>query len=231
MRIGIVQGGDHSTASYCHRIDNTKPGRNQFLNDHRPATPRSTMADSKAKQTAARLLSKMPGAIKSKPRVLSRFELKQKTSLNKNGTSRPDISDFAIYQERPSRWSSFRSRFRARYAALPVSVRWTFRALRTIAPIVPVGIFFSEHILQLMWVAGPSMTPYLNENYEQTHTESDVILVNLWPWGTLWPWNRTRTLERGMIVTFRYVPFTSVSRINVNSVLLTCIDRPQTPSM
>lgn len=170
------------------------------------------MADSKAKQTAARIIS---GAIKSKPRVLSRLELKQKTSFNntKNPQSSPiDISDFTIYKERPSRWSSFRSRFRARYAALPVSVRWTFRALRTIAPIVPVGIFFSEHILQLMWVAGPSMTPYLNENYEQTQTESDVILVNLWPWGTLWPWNRTRTLERGMIVTFRYVPCASISR-------------------
>lgn len=166
------------------------------------------MADSKVKQTAARIISKLPGAIRSsptsKPRVVSRFELKNRSSLkNKPNSSSINISDFTIYQESPSRWASFRSRLRARYAALPVSVRWTARALRTIAPIVPVGIFFSEHVLQLMWVAGPSMTPYLNENYEQTQTESDVILVNLWPWGTTWPWNRTRRLERGMVVTFR----------------------------
>jgi mitochondrial inner membrane protease subunit 2 len=189
------------------------------------------MADSKAKQTAARIIPKLPGAIKSKPRVVSRFELKNRASLNKTknpGSSSIDISDFTIYKERPSRWSSFRSRFRARYAALPVSVRWSLRALRTIAPIVPVGIFFSEHILQLMWVAGPSMTPYLNENYEQTQTESDVILVNLWPWGTLWPWNRTRTLERGMIVTFRYVHFTSLIPMWEVSLLTGIyIDHPQ----
>ncbi|EED19414.1 mitochondrial inner membrane protease subunit Imp2, putative [Talaromyces stipitatus ATCC 10500] len=163
------------------------------------------MADSKAKQTAARITSKLPGTIQSSsnPRVLSRSELKHRGSPNNNRNPSIDISDFTAYKERPSTWSSFRSRLRARYAALPPSVRWTARVLRVIAPIVPIGIFFSEHVLQIMWVSGPSMTPYLNENYEQTHTESDVILVNLWPWGSMWPWNMTRRLERGMVVTFR----------------------------
>lgn len=50
------------------------------------------------------------------------------------------------------------------------------------------------------------MTPYLNEEYDQMHTKMDMVLVNMWPWaGAGWPWERRRRLERGMIVTFRYV--------------------------
>ncbi|RHZ44044.1 putative mitochondrial inner membrane protease subunit Imp2 [Aspergillus thermomutatus] len=55
-----------------------------------------------------------------------------------------------------------------------------------------------------MWVRGPSMTPFLNEDYETMHTKSDMVLVNMWPFGGAgWPWERKRRLERGMIVTFR----------------------------
>lgn len=56
------------------------------------------------------------------------------------------------------------------------------------------------------------MTPYLNEGYEKTHTNSDVVLVSMWPW-TSWPWNweKRRRLERGMVVTFRYFPFPFLS--------------------
>lgn len=51
------------------------------------------------------------------------------------------------------------------------------------------------------------MTPYLNEDYHATHSTSDMVLVNMWPFGGGgWPWQRTRRLERGMIVTFRFVP-------------------------
>jgi inner membrane protease subunit 2 len=89
------------------------------------------------------------------------------------------------------------SRFRAHYSALPSPVRRTFRALRILAPVIPIGIFFSEHVLQVMWVRGPSMTPYLNEDYAQMQTTSDMVLVNMWPWGS------RRRLERGMVVTFR----------------------------
>lgn len=82
-------------------------------------------------------------------------------------------------------------------------MRRTVRVLRFLAPIVPVGIFFSEHVLQVMWVRGPSMTPYLNEDYAEMQTRSDMVLVNMWPWGSGWPWERRRRLERGMVVTFR----------------------------
>lgn len=66
-----------------------------------------------------------------------------------------------------------------------------------------------------MWVRGPSMTPFLNKDYETMHTKSDMVLVNMWPFGGAgWPWERKRRLERGMIVTFRWVvrfPLYSVS--------------------
>jgi inner membrane protease subunit 2 len=68
---------------------------------------------------------------------------------------------------------------------------------------VPIALFFPEHVLQVMWVRGPSMTPYLNENYDQTQTQSDMVLVNMWPWGSMNPFQKQRTLERGMVVTFR----------------------------
>lgn len=115
-------------------------------------------------------------------------------------------SHFAPLTQRQSIWS----RFRSRYAALPTPMRRGLRVLRILAPVVPIGIFFSEHVLQVMWVRGSSMTPYLNPEYEQTHTKSDMVLVNMWPWETNgpmgWlPWGRQRRLERGMIVTFRWV--------------------------
>lgn len=58
--------------------------------------------------------------------------------------------------------------------------------------------------MQVVWVKGPSMSPYFNEGYEKTNTDSDMVLVSMWPW-TSWPWqSRRRRLERGMVVTFRY---------------------------
>jgi inner membrane protease subunit 2 len=72
-----------------------------------------------------------------------------------------------------------------------------------------MGIFFREHILQARWVTGPSMTPYFNEDYANTHTERDVVLVEMWPSGFSWPWSSggkgKRRIERGMVVMFRYV--------------------------
>jgi len=99
---------------------------------------------------------------------------------------------------------SFFSRFRKTYTTLPSQVRMTARVLRFLVPAIPIGIFFSEHVFQVMWVRGPSMTPYLNEDYDTMHTKSDMVLVNMWPWGgSGWPWERKRRLERGMVVTFR----------------------------
>ncbi|KAJ5758869.1 mitochondrial inner membrane protease subunit Imp2 [Penicillium odoratum] len=104
-----------------------------------------------------------------------------------------------------SKWhlpSAF-SRLRQRYATLPSPIRRTCRILRVLAPIIPISLFFSEHVAQIMWVRGPSMTPYLNEDYDQMQTKCDMVLVNMWPWGPVFPWARSKRIERGMIVTFR----------------------------
>lgn len=107
----------------------------------------------------------------------------------------------------PKSRPSFFTRFQKTYTSLPHQVRTTARVLRFLVPAIPIGIFFSEHVFQVMWVRGPSMTPYLNEDYETMHTKSDMVLVNMWPWGgSGWPWERKRRLERGMVVTFRYCP-------------------------
>lgn len=112
----------------------------------------------------------------------------------------PSSSSSSSSRSRPS----ISSRFRTTYSSLPYPIRGTFRLLRFLAPAIPIGIFFSEHVFQVVWVRGPSMTPYLNEDYEQMHTNSDMVLVNKWPWGGIgWPWERKRRLERGMVVTFR----------------------------
>lgn len=100
-------------------------------------------------------------------------------------------------------FSSFRERFRSRYSALPLPLRRTARVIRYLAPVLPIALFFSEHVFQVMWVRGPSMTPYLNEDYAEMHTRSDMVLVHMWPWGSSWPWRQERRLERGMVVTFR----------------------------
>ncbi|KAK2754698.1 hypothetical protein FQN54_006831 [Arachnomyces sp. PD_36] len=89
---------------------------------------------------------------------------------------------------------SFRSRFRSRFT-LPPTFKRTFRVLGILLPIIPIGLVFSEHVAQVMWVRGPSMTPYLNEEYATSNLKSDMVLVNMWRPG--------RELKRGMVVTFR----------------------------
>jgi mitochondrial inner membrane protease subunit 2 len=78
------------------------------------------------------------------------------------------------------------------------------RTARIILPLIPVGLFFSEHVMKIMWVSGPSMTPYLNEDFDLMHTKSDIVLVNMWAIHRMLPWKRNHRLERGMVVTFRY---------------------------
>ncbi|KAL2818909.1 peptidase S24/S26A/S26B/S26C [Aspergillus granulosus] len=107
---------------------------------------------------------------------------------------------------------NFFSNLRTRYATLPpplrTTIHTTLRTLRIAAPFLAMGIFFREHILQARWVTGPSMTPYFNEDYANTHTERDVVLVEMWPSGFSWPWSSgggkgKRRIERGMVVLFR----------------------------
>ncbi|KAJ5668561.1 uncharacterized protein N7477_007131 [Penicillium maclennaniae] len=140
----------------------------------------------------AKRLSKKPATANTGP------ELQKYPSLAAHTTAGPSLV-------RKRFLPTFISSIRERYAALPTPVRRTCRALRIFGTLVPIGLFFSEHVARLMWVRGPSMTPYLNEDYEQTQTKSDMILVSMWPYGATWPWQRQikRRLERGMVVTFR----------------------------
>ncbi|KAL5336118.1 peptidase S24/S26A/S26B/S26C [Aspergillus crustosus] len=103
---------------------------------------------------------------------------------------------------------SFLTFLRAGYASLPRPARTTLRTLKYLAPILPIGLFIREHVIQAVYVNGPSMTPYLNEKYETMHTKKDWLLINMWPFGGTGfslPWGpeRKRRLERGMIVMFR----------------------------
>lgn len=126
----------------------------------------------------------------------------QNQTLSAQSTPEPNIQGPKLTPKRP--FSAFFSNLRQRYAALPRPVQRTCRGLRILAPLVPISLFFSEHVMQVMWVRGPSMTPYLNEDYHENHTKSDMVLVSMMP-SRVWPWERTRRLERGMVVTFRYV--------------------------
>ncbi|KAF7529082.1 hypothetical protein PCG10_008853 [Penicillium crustosum] len=103
----------------------------------------------------------------------------------------------------PALISHFLTNLRQRISALPYPVRQACRTLRWAAPVLPIALFFPEHVMQVMWVRGPSMTPYLNEEYAQTQTKSDMVMVSMWPWGSILPFKKERKLERGMIVTFR----------------------------
>lgn len=58
-------------------------------------------------------------------------------------------------------------------------------------------IFFWDHCYQLTWIRGPSMTPYLNEDYKTTQTQRDCVLVNRWA--------PVKDLQRGMVVVLPYV--------------------------
>lgn len=64
-----------------------------------------------------------------------------------------------------------------------------------ILPVIPIAFLFTEHVGQITRVNGPSMTPYLNENYATMHSSKDVIVVNRV--------NAAKNLKRGMVVTFR----------------------------
>jgi inner membrane protease subunit 2 len=167
-------------------------------------------------------------------RVLTR-ETAQARSVNQPSPSPPPNSNSpnaspeadATYSSipkpkrtRPPFFSSLLTTLRARFAALPPPIRRTARVLRYVAPLVPIGMFFSEHVMQVVWVRGASMAPFLNENYETTHTRSDMVLVSMWPGAMGWSWwakaaerekekekegqRRRRMMERGMVVTFRY---------------------------
>lgn len=113
----------------------------------------------------------------------------------------------SLYQPTRKEWfPTLRSKIRHHFAALPSPVQRTFRVLRVLAPALPIGVFLGDKVMQLMWVRGPSMTPYLNESWDESHVKRDLVLVNMWRWGWFSE-QRRRRLKRGMVVTFRFVPF------------------------
>ena len=109
----------------------------------------------------------------------------------------------SLSRKRRLPFSHLLTSLRQRFSALPTPIRRAGRTLRWLTPLVPIALYFPEHVMQVMWVRGPSMTPCLNEDYEQSQTKSDIVLVSMWPWGSIIPFLKEPKLERGMIVTFR----------------------------
>ncbi|KAJ5328127.1 hypothetical protein N7541_001737 [Penicillium brevicompactum] len=109
----------------------------------------------------------------------------------------------SLSRQRRLPFSHLLTSLRQRFSALPTPIRRAGRTLRWLTPLVPIALYFPEHVMQVMWVRGPSMTPCLNEDYEQSQTKSDIVLVSMWPWGSIIPFLKEPKLERGMIVTFR----------------------------
>ncbi|KAK2808685.1 hypothetical protein FQN50_004550 [Emmonsiellopsis sp. PD_5] len=90
-----------------------------------------------------------------------------------------------------SNWAPFFGRITAR-------VRQAGRICRTVAlvvvPVSLISLAATEHLAQVMWVNGPSMTPYLNEDFAEMQTSKDAVLVKRW--------KPAEGLRRGMVVTF-----------------------------
>ena len=154
--------------------------------------------------------------IASRGRVVSTPPLPrtpQRNPKNRPATSSEPLlsSSTTTSSSQSSVWSPF-SRLFSRSAKSssstprpPAARGKTWHYLRILLPLIPIVFFFTENFTQVMWVRGPSMSPCLNEGYEQTNTESDMVLVNMFPFRMgLKVFGKTR-LERGMIVTFWYV--------------------------
>ena len=84
----------------------------------------------------------------------------------------------------------------------PRGGRGALRALSYIIPLIPIGLVLWEISgIELIWVTGRSMAPYLNAEYEVTNLRRDVMLARRVSGKT--------ELERGMVIVFRWVHFLS----------------------
>ncbi|KAJ5622648.1 mitochondrial inner membrane protease subunit Imp2 [Penicillium herquei] len=155
--------------------------------------------------------SKQPADL-SNSRILNPRDAKRRARTAANSVAQSSEPQYASLLRKPSnagpltpRWHlpSIFNRFRQRYASLPHPVRRGLGVLQVFGAFLPIGLFFSEHVAQIVWVRGPSMTPYLNEDYDKTHTQMDMAVVSMWPWGWAFPWERSKQLERGMVVAIR----------------------------
>jgi mitochondrial inner membrane protease subunit 2 len=95
---------------------------------------------------------------------------------------------------------------REHYARLPSPFRHTVRFIYLLGVlfvlIAPPAVVFHNHFYDIIRVTGPSMSPYLNTEYEDNITgihditkSTDRILLNLY--------NPRKNLQRGMVVAFR----------------------------
>jgi hypothetical protein len=58
---------------------------------------------------------------------------------------------------------------------------------------IPAMIFVNSHLLELCWINGRSMYPYLNTDFHR-NKKKDLCIS--------WKWKPMEGLQRGMIVTF-----------------------------
>lgn len=62
---------------------------------------------------------------------------------------------------------------------------------------IPVAVFLNDHVFDITTIRGPSMAPFFNERHHET-SWPDVCLT--------WKMFAQDDLQRGMIITFRWVP-------------------------
>ncbi len=108
----------------------------------------------------------------------------------------------------PSLWARIR-------AQSPVTKRVALN-LVGFATWIPVIAFFNMHVAELTVVSGASMYPFLNEDKDSSLTR-DLLLT--------YKWSPQDNLERGMVVTLRYVvkliqpdSFVFISRLHLTQM-------------
>lgn len=88
-----------------------------------------------------------------------------------------------------------------------------------------IGLTVSEHVLNINWVSGPSMAPYLNKGYGVENLNRDIVLVDKTLPGR-------SDLKRGMVVIFPCVlpyPYPSHFNSNFSRLILTVSSMDKEP--
>lgn len=88
-----------------------------------------------------------------------------------------------------------RSRFsRFRFRKWPTPIRLVVLSVAYTFGLSLIGIACWDHVIQLIYVNGGSMTPALNPDYAESHTKKDILVIK--------KYNPAVDLKRGMIITF-----------------------------
>ncbi|ERF76871.1 hypothetical protein EPUS_02582 [Endocarpon pusillum Z07020] len=191
------RGGSHLLRRLQTRASSSKPPTNK------PPSPTSKLP--------SKLLPKRP--LNSRPTTLeSRRTARAKPSAEKPVAEKKVSSFDPLYGFTVLRISlsqslaSFLRQVHKQHARLPQPIRYTINFIYLLgvafALIVPPVIVFRNHFYDIIRVTGPSMSPYLNTDFEDGATSvhditrsTDRILLKLY---------RPRyDLRRGMVVAFR----------------------------